>query len=75
LEIAVEINDSDLAEIDYYLGKMENDFYKMAESAALWIDETSGLGKNKLGIYANNLDSDLLYYNNLQDAFNKGEIS
>ena len=75
LELQVEINDSDLEEIDYYLGKMESDFYKMAESAALLIDSSSALGKSKLSIYTSNYTSDSEHFNNLQQAFNNGEIS
>lgn len=35
IEIKTELNERELKKLDYYLGKMENDFYSMAESAAL----------------------------------------
>lgn len=35
IELKVELNERELKQLDYYLGKMEDDFYSMAESAAL----------------------------------------
>jgi hypothetical protein len=37
LEIKLELNEDDLKIIDYYLNKISDDFYKMAEAAALMV--------------------------------------
>ena len=43
LEIKLSINEDDLATIEYYLSKFADDFYSMAEAAALMIgDITKG---------------------------------
>ena len=39
LELKLEINDMELEKIDYYLNKFSDNFYKMAESAALMFDQ------------------------------------
>jgi hypothetical protein len=39
LEINIEINDRDLELLDYYLNKIENDFYSAAEAAALMVGQ------------------------------------
>jgi hypothetical protein len=44
LELKIEINDMDLQRIEYYLGKMEDDFYQMAEAAALMVMNAKGDG-------------------------------
>ena len=53
LNIELEINKGDLAIIEYYISKMANDFYSMAEAAAqIWNSE----GKpNQAAIYADEL--------------------
>jgi hypothetical protein len=52
LELKIEINDSELETLDYYLNKISDDFYKMAESAALMVDATkSATGASQLGVY------------------------
>jgi len=35
MELQVEVNDAEMERIEYYLNKYADDFYKMAESAAL----------------------------------------
>lgn len=67
IEIKVEINDSDLKVIDYYLNKISDDFYKLAEAAGYMTDQIEP--------YQDNLNSYKNYENQLQDAFNSGKIS
>ena len=76
LELKIEVNDSDLARIDYYMAKMEGDFYQMAEAAALLTGSTANMGKEgSIGINLNALTAQSDYLTSLQDAYNKNEIS
>ena len=61
LNIELEINEGDLAIIEYYIDKMANDFYSMAEAAAyMWNSEDK---PNQAAIYANELKA----YNDYKD--------
>ena len=52
LEIKLSINEDDLTTIEYYLSKMSDDFYSMAEAAALMIgDAYSGDENNPFGTH------------------------
>jgi hypothetical protein len=58
----VEINERDLQRIEYYLGKMEDDFYSAAEAAALMVGNLNGEGSSfgeggQLGAYLANLNA------------------
>lgn len=67
VEIKVEINDRALEELEFYLDAMSDDFYKMAESAALM--------KDQYPIFTENLKIYEDAYNNLTKAYENGEIS
>ena len=72
LELHVSFNEEDLEVIDYYLSKLENDFYSMAEAAALM---ASPDGNSQLTEYISNLEE---YENALQElnrAYVAGEIT
>jgi type IV secretory pathway VirB4 component len=72
LELHVSFNEEDLEVIDYYLSKLENDFYSMAEAAALM---ASPDGNSQLTEYISNLEE---YENALQElnrAYAAGEIT
>ena len=67
LELQLEINDSELEKIEYYLDKYADDFYKMAESAAL-------IGGQK-SIAESNIAAQEAYMAELDAAKANGEIS
>lgn len=76
LELKMEINDSDLARIDYYMAKMEDDFYQMAEAAALITGPAEAMGSGgSIGVNLNALSAQQDYLNALEEAYNKNEIS
>ena len=76
LELKLELNDSDLEVIDYELNKISDDFYKMAEAAALMIDSSSSsTSTSQLDIYTAKLKSYGDQQIALNEAFEKGEIS
>lgn len=65
LEINIAINDRDLELLDYYLNKIEDDFYSAAEAAALMVgqlDASNSMGGQmgeyfqQLKVYSNTLD-------------------
>lgn len=67
LEIEIELNDLQLEYIDYYLNKIEDDFYSMAE-AAQYMTSQIPLMTDSLGDYEN-------FYNKITQAYANGEIS
>ena len=80
LEMRVEINERDLQRIDYYLGKMEDDFYSAAEAAALMVGNLNGEGSSfgeggQLGAYLANLNAYQTSFADLQAAYENGDIS
>lgn len=72
LELKLEVNDMELEEIEYELSKIEDDFYSMAEAAALM---SSSNGKSQLGIYTQELADYTAQQKALEDAYKAGEIS
>jgi hypothetical protein len=76
LEIKLELNDDELKVIDYYLNKVSDDFYQLAEAAALMIssgDSTSGV--SQLEMYTSNLASYEEQMKKLEESYANGEIS
>lgn len=67
LEIEIEINDLELEYIDYYLNKITDDFYSMAE-AAQYMNNQIPIMTDSLGQYEN-------FYNKITAAYAAGEIS
>lgn len=67
LEIKIEINDLELEKIDYYINKLSDDFYSMAEVAG-YMNQKFSEAQDALGYYEG-------FYNDLNAAFANGEIS
>lgn len=67
LELKIDIEDAELKRLDYFLNKFSDDFYKMAESAALMQDKIQP-ASNILGDYKENV-------NELNKAYANGDIS
>ena len=68
LELHIGFNEEDLEVIDYYLTKIEDDFYKMHEAAALMIGPQLNEYKDNLKEYAEAM-------NELNRAYAAGEIT
>ena len=78
LEVNIEINDKELEILDYYLSKMEDDFYNMAEAGALMLGNLSGqnIGKGgQLGVYVEGLQEYEDHLERLKQSYKNGEIS
>lgn len=67
VELNVEVNERELAEIDYYLNKISEDFYMMEEAATLL--------KGKMGNFNSELEATEIQYHELEEAYKKNEIS
>lgn len=67
LEVKMEINDAEMRMLDYYLNKLSDDFYSMAEAAQLMVDKVP-LMTQALGNYES-------FYNELESAYAAGDIS
>lgn len=67
LEIEITLNDLALEKIDYYLNKLTDDFYAMAEAAQYMTDQIPQF-TDALGHYED-------FYNNISAAYAAGEIS
>ena len=67
LELKIGIEDAELKRLDYFLNKFSDDFYKMAESAVLMM--------NKIGPTSNILDTYKANVNELNKAYQNGDIS
>lgn len=67
LELKIEVDEAALKRLDYFLNKFSDDFYKMAESAALMQGQIP-VHKNLIGFYDE-------YKTSLDTAYSKGEIS
>lgn len=67
LELKIDIEDAELKRLDYFLNKFSDDFYKMAESAVLMMD--------KIGPTSNILDTYKANVNELNEAYQNGDIS
>lgn len=76
LEIQLELNDNDMKMIDYYLNKVSDNFFQMAEAAALMTSALdSALGTSQWDIYITNLANYEKHLNSLKDSYDRGEIS
>ena len=76
LEIKIELNDDEMKLVDYYLSKISDDFYSMAEAAALMVDSTSSMtGASQLDLYNSNLENYANHMAELERAYAAGEIS
>ena len=67
LEIEIELKDMDLKRIGYYIDKMEDNFYDMAEAAKYMQDQ--------LPIWLEQLKDYEEFYQGIKGAFNNGEES
>ena len=67
LSMKIEIDDRALRRVEYYLNKLNDDFYSSAEAAALLAGQQD-IYNSKLGAYEQQL-------NDLETAYNNGEIS
>ncbi len=67
LELKLEVNDAELQKLEYFLDKYSDNFYKMAESAALMND--------KIDPTIQNLEDYKSHKEALDDAYRNGEIS
>lgn len=67
IELKADLNDRELQKLDYYLGKMEDDFYSMAESAAL-------VGE-KIRVTERTLNDSQINVDKFKDMYEAGEIS
>ena len=72
LELHISFNEEDLEVIDYYLSKLENDFYSMAEAAALIANPD---GNSQLTEYISNLEEYEDALQELNRAYAAGEIT
>ena len=72
LELKISVNEKDLEIIDYYLSKIEDDFYSMAEAAALMMDKN---GSSQLSNYLANLAEYENAINELSQAYVNGDIT
>ena len=78
LELRITLNEDDLELIEYQLGKLEDDFYSMAESIALMVGSgTANLGGDgtQLGEYIDNLNHYKNTMEELERAYAAGEIT
>ena len=76
LELKLEINDQSLETIDYYLNKISDDFYRMAESAALMVSAAnSATNTSQLDVYLTELDQYKSHLMALENAYLSGQIS
>jgi hypothetical protein len=63
----IGMNEDELRMLDYYLNKISDDFYQMAESAAIMIEKVD-VSLDSLGDYSD-------YYSSLDSAYASGAIS
>ena len=78
LELRIALNEDDLELIEYQLGKLEDDFYSMAEAIALMVGSgTATLGGDgtQLGEYIDNLNHYKSTMEELERAYAAGEIT
>lgn len=67
LELNIDVNELDLKYIEYYLDKIVDDFYAMAEAATTMVSKTSSI-TNELGAYRDS-------FYQLTGAYRNAEIS
>lgn len=66
IELKTELNERELKKLDYYLGKMEDDFYSMAESAVL-VGEKIKITNSALADSQTNFDNINELYNTIDE--------
>ena len=67
LNLKIQIDENSLKKLDYYLDKLSDDFYQMAEAMEIMIKKVPVM-ENSLGNYEN-------FYNKLQTAWADGDIN
>lgn len=67
LELKIDIDDAKLKKLDFLLKQYNDNFYKMAETAATMID--------KIPVVNNSLDTYKDHWESLNDAYESGKIS
>ena len=67
LELEIEINNSEMERLEYYLGKIEGNIYKTAEAFTKMKEITD--------VYNDNLSNQAQYVADLENAYYTGEIS
>ena len=72
LQLEITVNEQDLELLDYYLNKIEDDFYQMAEAAALMADFGGG---SQLDEYLDNLSEYENAMAQLRDDHDAGKIT
>jgi hypothetical protein len=78
LEENVSLIEKDLELVEYYLSKVEDDFYGMAEAAALMVGSLSSMNPGEggqLGAYLANLEAQSNYVDELNEKYANGEIN
>lgn len=70
LELKLEINDAELEKLEYYLDKIADDFYQMAEGAALMVGQGG-----QLDVYMKELADYRQQLNEIETAYKTGKIS
>jgi hypothetical protein len=77
LELDIQINERDLELLEYFLSKLEDNVYSMAEAAALMVGnlKLDGSNEGQLGEYLNNLSIYKQSIDDLNQKFADGEIS
>ena len=66
LEVKISLNDDALSVLEYYLGKMSDDFYQMAEAAAFMLNGVNDDGKSQYQISKSNLEHQKNYIDELE---------
>ena len=79
LELRIEVNDRELETLDYYLSKVEDDVYSMAEAAAYMVGSLEGLNSGKFGgqlaTYVDSLSTYQSSFGELNSLLAEGEIT
>ena len=78
LEENVSLIEQDLELVEYYLSKVEDDFYGMAEAAALMVGSLSSANPGEggqLGAYLDTLEAQKAYKEELDAAYANGDIN
>ena len=78
LEENISLIEQDLAVVEYYLSKVEDDFYGMAEAAALMVGSLSSANPGEggqLGAYLDTLAAQKAYKEELDAAYANGDIN
>lgn len=78
LELKLEIEDRELEKIEYMLSKIEDDFFSLAEAAALmtgYSEETGEMAGGQYASYVQNLESYEEQISSLKEALDNEQIS